>query len=772
MRQKGIHSMRNQLFLSYFISRFNAPALPSGLVRMGFPALIAVPSFAALMALPGHHEALRVSIALLVFLATAAVGWSLNAHRALKARASLLEQLARALLSTNRDCLKLLTPDGKMMHLSEVAAELMELDSRTQLVGADWIGFWGGGDKKLAQAALASALQGDEADFEGFCPTAKGRPKWWRSTLYPIKDRSGRTAAILCPSRDISAETLAATAARRAEELLTDIEAHIPVVFWSTSADFQTLRHVSAGFETMWQLPVSALAHDPAAWQTRLLEHDLRNVKDAMRRMAREHTPVQYDFQLCWDDGSTRWIRANASPVKGKTGQVERIVSVCIDVTDEKRRMDELDRLAHVDNLTGLANRHAFLKHLGDCTGAGKPFSLLLADIDRFKVLNDTVGTSAADSLLREIGEAFKKVAQSGVFAARPSGDEFALVISDATTCIVTEIFGDIGAAMRRLEVTGSGASSLTLSAGVARFPADAGTPEALMSNADAALYMAKQAGGNCLRVFGREEAQVIGSFQVERELRGAVSRAEFSLWYQPQFWAQSKEFAGVEALIRWNSPTQGIVSPGVFVPLLEQSGLIQEVGDWVFAQSVRQIAEWKERCGVDVPASINVSARQLVDPALATRFATMAGSHAILPSQITLEITESALVEHAGRTTQVLRDLKSHGFRLALDDFGTGYSSLSYLTRLRPDVLKLDKSLADDIDNDPISRTVVAGIVALAKALDIRIVAEGVERQTQLRCLEEMECDIIQGFLLGRPEPADSVHRRLAHIAAPLITE
>ncbi|MEZ2354326.1 putative bifunctional diguanylate cyclase/phosphodiesterase [Caballeronia sp. RCC_10] len=683
-----------------------------------------------------------------------------------------MEQLARALLSTNRDCLKLLAPDGKMMHLSEVAAELMELDSCTQLVGVDWIGFWGDGDKKMAQAALASALRGDQADFEGFCPTAKGRPKWWRSTLYPIKDRSGRTAAVLCPSRDVSAETLAAAAARQAEELLTDIEAHIPVVFWSTSADFQTLRHVSAGFEAMWQLPVSALAHDPTAWQTRLPQHDLRNVKDAMRRMAREHTPVQYDFRLCRDDGSSRWIRANASPVKGKTGQVERIVSVCIDVTDEKRRMDELDRLAHVDDLTGLANRHAFLKHLGRCAETGAPFSLLLADIDRFKVFNDTVGTSAADSLLREIGAAFREVAPLGAFAARPSGDEFALVIPDCTPCSVSELFADIGTAMSRLQVVGSGASRLTLSAGLAKFPADGGTPETLMSNADAALYMAKQAGRNCLRPFGREEAQVIGSFQVERELRGAVSGAQFSLWYQPQFWAQSQDLAGVEALIRWNSPTQGVVSPGVFVPLLEQCGLIQEVGDWVFARSVRQIAEWKERCGVDVPASINVSARQLVDPALPARFAAMAGRRAVLPSQITLEITESALVEQADRTTQVLRDLQSYGFRLALDDFGTGYSSLSYLTRLRPDVPKLDKSLVDDIDNDAVSRTVVAGIVALAKTLDIRVVAEGVERETQLRCLQAMQCDIIQGFLLGRPEPADLLHRRLGKIAVPLATE
>ncbi|MFM0140129.1 putative bifunctional diguanylate cyclase/phosphodiesterase [Caballeronia grimmiae] len=764
--------MRNQLFLSYFVSRFSAPALPSRFVRAGLPALIAAPSLAAWMAFHRRHEALAVSIAFLVFFAIAAVGRSVNAHRALKARASLLEQLARALLSTNRDCLKLIGPDGRMMHLSEVAAELMELDSRTQLVGADWIGFWGGEDRRAAQAAFASALRGNEADFEGYCPTAKGRQKWWRSTLYPIQDNNGRTAAILCPSRDISAETLAATAARRAEELLTDIEAHIPVVFWSTSADFQTLHHVSAGFETMWQLPVSALTLEPTAWQTRLPAHDLQNVKEAMRRMARDQTPVQYDFRLCRDDGSSRWIRANASPVKGETGHVERIVSVCMDVTDEKRRMDELDRLAHVDDLTGLANRHAFLKHLGHCAEAGKPFSLLLADIDRFKVFNDTVGTSAADSLLREIGEAFREMAPSGVFAARPSGDEFALVIPDGTTRSVTEIFADIGAAMSRLQAIGSGASSLTLSAGVARFPANGGTPEALMSNADAALYMAKQAGRNSLRAFGSEEARVIGSFQVERELRGAVSRAEFSLWYQPQFWTQSKEFAGVEALIRWNTPTQGIVSPGVFIPILEQCGLIQEVGDWIFARSVRQIAEWKESCGVDVLASINVSAKQLVDPALPTRFATMAGRHAVLPSQITLEITESALVEYAGRTTQVLRDLKSHGFRLALDDFGTGYSSLSYLTRLRPDVLKLDKSLVDDIDNDPISRTVVAGIVALAKALDIRIVAEGVERQTQLRCLEEMECDIIQGFLLGRPEPADSVHRRLARIAVPLTTE
>ena len=756
--------MTNQFFLSYFLARFSDLPLNNRSVRGGLALMAFLLTLGIWTVLLSFDSSIAgwgalASIAMLFCCFRAVV-----THFELREKVVRLQQLSSALLATNTDCLKLLSVDGRILNVSDVGVALMDLTSTTGLVGKDWLSFWGD-DTQMAQGAFGRALVGEQTRFEGCCETATGRRKRWDSILLPLKDSRGKVFAVLCPSRDVTAEFEARENAFRAKRLLEDIENHIPVVIWSASPDFRTLHHISAGFERMWQLPIEALKENPRAWQARLPTEDLYSLQSSMRRLVETAKAGQADFRLVLDNGVVRWVRASATPVLDRYGVVERIVSVCVDVTEEKRRLSELDRLAHQDTLTGLANRYTLIQHLKVCCERGTPFSLVLADIDRFKVLNDTAGTVMADELLRTVGEGILESLPSGSFVARPGGDEFAFIVEGSKS--VLELAGLYDSVRRRVGVPhllGRVPTTLTLSAGIARYPEDGTTPEALMSSADVAMYAAKRGGRDGYRLFGAEESAAIGSFQLERELRGALSKGEFVLHFQPQFWTRSGQMAGVEALIRWNRPQYGRVSPDVFIPLLEESGLILDVGHWVFEETLRNLVEWRAASGREVLASVNVSARQLSDANLPVKFADAARRCGIPVSNLTLEVTESALVQQGDSAQGVLREFQRIGFQIALDDFGTGYSSLSYLTRLRPNVLKLDKSLVDEIDTDVAARTVVAGVVALAKALTIRVVAEGVERQTQLAALAALDCELVQGFLLGKPEAHDGfVERYLA---------
>lgn len=687
--------------------------------------------------------------------------------RAKPTRFASLHQLAEALVSTSEDTLVLLDLKGRLLMESVGSIGLLrQREFTNQPAGTDWLEGWGGEDAPAFRDAFSGALAGRQKCFSGYRPSADGIPKWWASAFYPLRDEDNKVKAVFCRSRDVTIKTLALRQAGEAATLLSDIDIYMPLVFWSTSTDFSKIFHVSSGFERMWQIPVATLYSDVTVWQSRVSSEGLNELKCAMRKMARDSIPTETEFPLLLDGGVVRWVRVNSSPV-GVPGSSKRVISVCADITEERTRMAELHRLANIDVLTGMANRHALTEYLASRCKDMLPFSLLMADVDRFKILNDTAGTVLADRLLRGIAAAMADVLWPGTFMARQGGDEFAFVIpGDHSQIDCAEIFEKLRGSVAHSQLLGDARVEITLSAGIARFPEHGRTPEALMSSADIAMYAAKKSGRDTFRLFGINESALLTGFEVERDLRHAMTRGEFELHYQPLFGAATEEMVSVEALIRWNRPGRAMVPPSIFIPMLEDTGLIREVGQWVFDEGVSQIEKWRENCGRRVPISINVSAKQLRDPTLPARFAGGAALYGVSSSEITLEITESVLVEPADACRGVLHELKRLGFRIALDDFGTGFSSLSCLTDLQPDTLKLDKSLVDRIDEDASAKTLVVGVIALARTLHLAVVAEGVERRTQLAVLATAGCEVVQGFLLGRPENARDFFRNF--LSAP----
>ena len=684
---------------------------------------------------------------------------SASEGRIKRTRLAPIQQLTEALLSTSEDTLVLLDLAGRLITESAGSVGLIhQREFTSRPAGSNWFEAWKGDDAFASREAFSGALAGRQMCFSGYQPTAAGIPKWWISAFYPLRDKDNKVKAVFCRSRDVTNKTLALRQAEEAATLLSDIDVYMPLVFWSTSTDFSKVFHVSSGFERMWQIPVATLYSDATAWQSRVTLEDLDKLKCAMRKMAHDTLPTETEFPLLLDGGVIRWVRVNSSPV-GMPGSSKRVVSVCVDITEERMRIAELHRLANADVLTGMANRHALTEYLTSSCQETLPFSLLLAGVDRFKILNDTAGTVLADRLLRDIAVAMADVLWPGTFMARQGGDEFAFVIpGDHSQKDCAEIFEQLRGSVAHSLRLGDAPMEITLSAGIAKFPEHGRTPEALVSSADIAMYAAKKSGRDTFRLFGANESALLAGFELERDLRHAMTRGEFELFYQPLFRTATEEMISVEALIRWNRLGHDMVLPSIFIPLLEDSGLIREVGQWVFDEGVRQIAKWRESCGRLVPISINVSAKQLHDPNLPARFARVAAINDVLNSQITLEITESVLVEPADSCRAILNELKRLGFRIALDDFGTGFSSLSCLTDLQPDTLKLDRSLVERIDENASAKTLVVGVIALASTLGMAVVAEGVERRTQLAVLATAACEVVQGYLLGRPERASDL--------------
>jgi diguanylate cyclase (GGDEF)-like protein len=437
----------------------------------------------------------------------------------------------------------------------------------------------------------------------------------------------------------------------------------------------------------------------------------------------------------------------------------------------EKTR--ELSHQALHDTLTGLPNRALVLDRAEQMLArvARQPGTLagaLFIDIDGFKHVNDSLGHAAGDQLLRVVGERLRGAAREQDTVGRLSGDEFVVLVEsraqDATVDLLADRLTDVLREPVELRA-GRRAFSVTASIGVA--VGQYATPDALLRDADLALYAAKAAGKDRYALFDPSMyAGVEGRLELEADLSAAVQKAQFSLLYQPIFGLPSREVVGVEALIRWHHPTRGVLLPESFIPLAEESGLIAPVGRWVLEQACRQAALWAAD-GLGVGVSVNVSAYQLGRNDFADDVRRALEGSGIAPSSLTLEITETTLMRNVPAACERLEEIKRLGVRVAIDDFGTGYASLSHLQRVPVDILKIDQSFVAALNDGGQSRELLAAILGVGQALSLAVVAEGIETQGQLTTLEEMGCEMAQGFLLAKPGPAEVIEDLLDPRAA-----
>ena len=453
-------------------------------------------------------------------------------------------------------------------------------------------------------------------------------------------------------------------------------------------------------------------------------------------------------------DGSSRFLATKSLVIPGETGEPTYLLSLSEDITERKRAQAQIVYLARHDPLTGLPNRRAFAETLAatldQARAADKGFALIAVDVDGFMEVNDVYGASTGDALLRAVAGRLES-ALGGAHLARVGDDEFAMIWSGGPQAAASEALAERLHAIFAAEIEVEGRRMRTsVSVGIAIFPADGATAHALIANADAALYRAKEAGRGRTSFFDfGMDTRLRGRRALQNELRSALAQRELELYYQPQT-LMTGEFVGMEALVRWRHPTRGMVSPGIFIPLAEESELIMPIGEWVLREACREAASWARPLRV----AVNISPLQFRHgdlPGLVLGILLETG----LPAErLELEITEGVLVEDFSRAFATLQRLKSIGLRIAMDDFGTGYSSLSYLQAFPFDKIKIDQSFIARLGVSAQSEAIVRSVIGLARGLQMPVLAEGVENRLQLAFLASEGCDEAQGYLLGRPGP------------------
>ncbi|HNN36179.1 MAG TPA: EAL domain-containing protein [Pseudomonadales bacterium] len=452
-----------------------------------------------------------------------------------------------------------------------------------------------------------------------------------------------------------------------------------------------------------------------------------------------------------------QWVKISAIHVEAQAAPTLHAI-VFSPLSNQPRIQERLQRLAYYDHLTGLPNRELFHDRLTvalrQAQRHGEQVALLFFDLNRFKNINDTLGHTMGDLLLQQVAQRLERVVRVSDTVARLGGDEFTMILTglhqpNDLQRVMDEVLGQFRQPFR----LGEHELFVTTSVGVSLFPRDGEDEESLIKNADIAMYRAKEQGSNSYQIYSPEfGTRFRQRLTLEADLRKALERNELLLHYQPKIDVNSRRITGIEALLRWQHPTRGLVPPDQFIPIAEETGLILPIGDWVLRKGMEDALPWVRQSSHPFTLAVNLSPVQLQQPDLVQRVARMLDDSGFNPRHLELELTENLLMTNPKASLETLQQLTATGVRIAIDDFGTGYSSLNYLSRFPIDTLKIDKSFIHDLLDDFNNAEIVSTIVAMGHNLNMTVVAEGVESEAQLAYLRDIGCDEAQGFLFSRP--------------------
>jgi diguanylate cyclase (GGDEF)-like protein/PAS domain S-box-containing protein len=607
----------------------------------------------------------------------------------------------------------------------------------------------------LQQDALAAhefRLLSDTGDY-----------RWMRSSLQRL-EQDGQPAGIRGILVDITERKHAEDALRASEERYRNLvnTAQDAIYTVSTSGDLTSL---NAAFEklTGWSpgewlgKPFAPIVHPD----------DLPLAIDVLERVLSGQN-ASFELRIRAKSGDYLTAEFSAAPLV-EEGRITGLLGVARDVTERKKAQDIIRQLAYHDALTGLPNRALFEDRLrvtlAQAQRQRQMVAVMFLDVDRFKIVNDTLGHSGGDVLLRDIAAELTGVIRDGDTVARVGGDEFTLLLpavnDESDAVAVAERILDTLKQPRFVE---GQEFSVTTSIGITVFPQDGTDVHTLLRNADTAMYRAKERGRDNFQLYTPAmNAAVIQRLALENDLRHAVERAELFLHYQPVADVSTGQIVAAEALLRWEHPQRGTLDPDSFIPLAEETGLIVPLGEWVLREACLQARTWQDAGYTPIRLGVNLSARQLHHKDLINLVTSALEESGISPEWLQLEITEGDVMSNVEFIVAVLHKLRSMGVGISVDDFGTGYSSLSYLKRFPIDSVKIDRSFVRDLASDPSDAAIVTTVIAMARNLNLRVVAEGVETTEQLEFLRRRACDEYQGYLISRPLPAHQFARLIA---------
>jgi len=618
-------------------------------------------------------------------------------------------------------------------------------------------------DDKLVMEKGSAKLNFDETQSR-----PDGRLLWLRTNKLPLHDLEGKVTGVIGTYEDITERKQAEQALRTSEKRYRLLfERNMAGVFRTTlEGRLLECNHAAArmlGYdspEEVLALPVTSLYHAASDREAFL------------RKLKSEKSLTNHEMKLRRKNGDSTCVIGNISLVDDNSGVGEIIEGTLVDITKRKVAEERIQSLAYYDALTGLPNRILLRDRLSKALAAARrqkhKVALLFLDLDRFKIINDSLGHSVGDLLLQDVAERLNRCAREQDTVARVGGDEFLVVLTavkDVADAAVAA--GRIVNAMTAGFVIQGHPLSISCSLGISIFPEHGTDGETLIKNADAAMYCAKESGRNNFWFFTEDlNAQAVERLTLENSLRLALGREELFLVYQPQMDIATGKITGLEALLRWQHPELGLVPPDRFIGIAENSGLIMPIGEWVLRTACSQARKWQDEGLPAVSVAVNVSAVQFREAGFCELIRRVLHETGLTPQYLELELTESLLLSNADVMFSVLQELQALGLRLAIDDFGTGYSNFSYLRQFRVNKLKIDRSFIRDVAVNADEAAITTAIISMAKSLNLKVIAEGVEDEAQMSFLRAHHCDEIQGYYFSKPLTVDKVADKLGGTA------
>lgn len=660
-----------------------------------------------------------------------------------------------SILRNMQDTIYRIDSDGNFSHVSGAVERLLGF-TKQELLGRRVAEFY---VVPGARERLLDTLQkadGEIENYEILLRHKSGAPVWVSINAHYLRDDSGNVVGIEGTTRNV-------TRLKEAEEQMRTLSSALEQTadLVMIADDKGIITYINAAFEKT----TGYSASEALGMSTNLLRSGKQSTEFYKRlwQTIRAGNSFSDVFINRRKDGELYYEEKTITPLCNTDGTITHFVSTGKDISDRMQTQERLRFMAHHDALTELPNRTLFLDRLKQSIARARwherKVAVMFMDLDRFKIINDTLGHNIGDQLLVKLTQRLGSSVRAGDTVARFGGDEFAILLDDiASEQDIAHVAKKILSSLAPVFHIEKRELFVTASIGVSIFPSDGEDSEALLRNADVAMYRAKDLGRNNFQFYSSEmSARAFERLSLENSLRYALKRNEFFLAYQPQYDARSGKPVGVEALLRWQHPELGLVMPNDFVMLLEETGLIVPVGEWVLQEACRQAKAWHDG-GINLKIAVNLSGRQFNDPDFLECVQRILNESKIKPELLELELTESLLMRNASMTIHALDTLKNMGVRLAIDDFGTGYSSLSYLRRFPIRTLKIDRSFVRDVIKDPDDTAIATAIIVMAQSLYLEVVAEGVETEEQLIFLQSLDCHLIQGFYFSAAVSATAI--------------
>jgi len=673
-------------------------------------------------------------------------------------------------------------PDAPLLDVSPGIGALLGVSHEQMLAHPNaWVDRVHPDDRERVVSAIQHAHeQGEPLRIEYRAIHPNAREVWIREDCALIHDEHGTPMYRLGMMLDITGD--AATRGQLQEErskygaLVEQIPA---IVYVDVADEHMTTTYVSPQILPLLGYTADEYVDDPDLWARMLHPDDREAAIETYLRGREVGQPFVYEYRLVARDGRVLWFRDSAIVLPDADGTPALIQGVMLDITERKAAEEQIAYLAYHDKLTGMPNRAMFDElldlSLSRARRSGYGVAVISVDLDDFKLVNDSLGHEKGDELIGLLADRLREATRDTDLVARPGGDEFLVLLADldpAPPMPGGQDGGSIAAeavamriqeALRQPFEVGGTELYLTASQGISVFPDDAGDATALLTNAETAMFESKRIGpGGCV-VHSADTGDAMNRLSMSTRLRKAVEQKQWMLHYQPLIELDSGRMYGVEALIRWPEPSGGLVPPGEFIPLAEEMGLIEAIGDWVVDEICRQDAQWRAE-GLELDVGFNLSPRQLWQPELVDKMVAPLVIAGIDLHRITVEITESTAMTDPDRTIALLGEMHERGLKLAIDDFGTGYSSLARLKHMPVDILKIDRSFVREVDLDHDAASMVSAMISLANNLGMTPLAEGIETEGEWRFLADRGCALGQGYFFSRPVPATEIlamHRR-----------